>query len=49
MKLMDLMYPSCHLCRNLRISMGVATLIMVATYTFQLVQIGVELAREGRR
>ena len=45
----DLIYPDCHLCRTLRISMCAATLIVVTTYMGQLIQIGVELRREGRR
>lgn len=46
MKLTDLLYPSCHLCRTLRASMCAGAIIVLATYMLQLLNINHEMKRK---
>ena len=42
MNFSELIYPSCPLCRHLRLAMGVGLLIVIVTYMVQLLNMDKE-------
>ena len=46
MKLIDLVYPDCHLCRELRISICIGALVVIGTYMVQLLIINHEMRQK---
>lgn len=46
--LKDMLYPDCHLCRELRAGMAVGLIVALAVYATQLVIINVEMNLKER-
>ena len=44
----EFVYPSCRLCRGLRVSIATGLIVVLATYAYQLILLNIESNHEAK-